>query len=442
MPQANDPGGYEARYQRQLELLNEHEANIHPEDARKIRDYNYAAMNDKAASTRGTRLSCLRTLSELAIEEFGMGLTEMDEKADFTKVQAHLESEASEGDQRNKRQAARLFFDHLDRDWADEITVGSPRKTTIGTEDVLLQAEIDALMEGATNPRDKALIMTLLDTGMRLSALLSLRVSDVDFSNNNARLHVNDDAEGLKGFQGERPLLGASAYLANWFDVHPARDDDDAALFCALKHSGGGFASKRETGDPIAPTTVARQLRRLGEKVGIEKPTHPHAFRHSAVTRMIRDGVPEQQIKWMVGWKPDSTQFERYGHLKDGDHIQAYYEHYDVETNDDVAEVGKPTYDECPRCHVSIQHHNPLACPACGLSLGHNADRVGEVRRATEAARDHVVEATMAEGDDEAMKAGQAIHNTLTDEQEAIAKRVVDLIAKGEIDSDETTLSL
>lgn len=132
------------------------------------------------------------------------------------------------------------------------------------------------------------------------------------------------------------------------------------------------------------------------------------------MTRMLRDGVPEQRIKWMVGWGPDSSQFERYGHLTDEDHILAHAKDHGYEV--EVPEIGKQSLDECPKCGYGFLIHDPLACPSCGLSLSHNAEVVAQAHEAAEAAKDRVTERTMDETDPKAIKGAKAILETLGDE--------------------------
>jgi integrase len=277
---------------------------------------------------------------------------------------------------RNIRKASRQFFrDGLGVDWADEIHIGAPEESNVTEDDIYTADEVETLFDAAHNPRDKALMATLIATGQRISALLSLRVGDVNLDGATGFIYLNDEAIGLKGAAGKRLLLWATEYVKNWLDVHPCKRDDDAAMFCTVE--GQTHTERDSPAEPLSPWGVNQQLRRIGGRAGIDKPVNPHNFRHAAVTRMVREGVPEQQVKWTVGWDPDSTQFDRYTHLQDDEHVAAILDHYDIE--DDEHAIGAPELDECPSCHAQLSAWvNPKACPGCGCSLTHSAQAVVE----------------------------------------------------------------
>lgn len=204
--------------------------------------------------------------------------------------------------------------------------------------------------------------------------------------------------------------------MKNWLDVHPERDNDDAALFCILKDMD--HPERDSDAQPLNPLGVNQQLRRIGERAEIDKPVNPHNFRHSAVTRMVRDGLTDQRIKWMVGWKPDSTQFERYTHLRDDKMIQGVLEHYDLEEPD--AAIGKPELETCPSCDAALDSWvNPVACPGCGLSLSNKSEALVD---AAEEIRETATEAAIESTDPDEITAAKALREGFGDPQQIQAK--------------------
>ena len=109
----------------------------------------------------------------------------------------------------------------------------------------------------------------------------------------------------------------AVEYFVSYYDNHPYHDDPDAALFCPKPDAP--LPDDRDPRGPIHYQTIRNRLHRIGEKAGIEpeKKVYPHLLRHTAITRMVLEGLNEQKIKKVVGWAPDSSQFETYVSLAD-----------------------------------------------------------------------------------------------------------------------------
>lgn len=397
-----------------------------PADARAIREWAHSL--NGAVSTQQSRLVYLRTLARRALKGGYGPLTEMERPSDFYELHASLssgknpdlDSALSDNTLRVTRQAARLFFrDGLGHEWGNEINIGSPEPSHITEDDVLRSEEVEALFSAAANSRDKALMGLLLATGQRISATLSLRVRDVDLDGRTGFIYLNDEAIGLKGAAGKRPLLWASEYVTNWLDVHPYQDTPDAALFTHLK---GRNRSDRDGTEALSPWGVNQAFRRIHDRTDLDKKVNPHSFRHSAITRMARDGVPEQHIKWMVGWKKDSSQFERYVHLRDDEQAQGVLEHYDIAEEDN--DIGRPTLEECPRCDAALDAWvAPVACPGCGLSLSH---RAADVADAAEEVEENATEAAIDSMDPQEIEALRAIREAV-DDPAALAEKLAQL---------------
>ncbi|MEP0823851.1 MAG: tyrosine-type recombinase/integrase, partial [Nitrososphaera sp.] len=95
--------------------------------------------------------------------------------------------------------------------------------------DLLTMKEITKLVRAAENPRDKALILMLAESGRRLGEILTLRIEDVEFDKIGARLTV----DGKMGQDYSR-VIGCSRQLAAWLRIHPDRHNPKALLW--VKH--------------------------------------------------------------------------------------------------------------------------------------------------------------------------------------------------------------
>jgi integrase len=424
----NDPNGYRDEYYAELRRLDDLE---YETDADTIRTWAKESTNDY--STRANQMCNVRTLSQRAHAGGFPALTEMESESDFYALHETLHDGSNPNVKdgglkystlRNIRKSAVNFFrDGVGVDWAEEIEIGGPEPTKVTEDDIYVAAEVEALFDAAQNPRDKALMATLLATGQRISAVLSLRIRDVDLNGSTGFIYLNDEAIGLKGAAGKRPLLWATEYVKNWLDLHPCSDSRDAAVFCVVE--GQSHPHRDSPADPMSPWGVNQQLRRIGTRAGIDKPVNPHNFRHSAVTRMVRDGVPEQQIKWMVGWKPDSAQFERYTHLTDDEMVAAMLEHYDIAESE--SDIGRPGLETCISCDAALDAWvNPVACPGCGLSLSHSSTVIAN---AIEQVHDDATEEAIESTDPDLVEAFQAIREaTNNDDPRTLVQAFADAL--------------
>lgn len=301
----------------------------------------------------------------------------------------------SDGTLRQYRQAARLFFrDELDRDWGADIEIGQAERSPIGPDQILTGDEVDALLDASQTPRDSALIAFLCVTGQRITAALSIRVGDVDLNDRTATIRLNDDAKGMKGASGPRPILWARTYVASWLDIHPCRDDDDAPLFCTVQ-GGSRPAENGDTvtwdlGDPMSRSQAHNRLVTVAERA--EVPTEkvkPHNFRHTAITRMRDQGIPDDRIRFMVGVEPDSDILERYDKATNEKMLRRLRDDHGIETEEEMT-VGQPSLDNCRQCGAPLRGAARY-CPQCGTPL--NVDAADEIDDGKESIEDSIPEA-------------------------------------------------
>lgn len=93
------------------------------------------------------------------------------------------------------------------------------------------------IMRRATWHRDEAILLTLLDAGLRASELCSLVVGDVDKKSGKLQIR-HGEGGGAKGGKGRTVYLGKAARRALWRYLTEREDgeDPDAPLFLAEEH--------------------------------------------------------------------------------------------------------------------------------------------------------------------------------------------------------------
>lgn len=360
MADTDDIQGYGQKFENQLELLKN--ADIPDADRSAILALiRHEDANDTV--NQGTMVNHMNRL-RLSSERADMPLMEMAKSSvdEFLFKQKH-DRGLGEGTLRNYRKALRKFFRHHGREWAEDIEIGSSPDRTVDVDKLLSREEITRLIEAATNPRDKAIIALLADTGLRIGAATSLRLRDVDLSGRAGTVTINEEAN-VKDDSGPKPLTWSRGYIANWLDVHPRPDEDEAPLFHKTEQ-----VSDDEDG-ALAYQYCARRLKWIADDADIDRErVRAHNFRKSAISRWIREGLSEQAIKHRAGWAKDSSQFDVYSGVTAEEMNEDILDHYGLAKSGDAS---SPELEACPSCRTPLTD-GARFCPGCGDALSATA---------------------------------------------------------------------
>lgn len=255
-----------------------------------------------------------------------------------------------------------LYHDDLNVD-RDDIHFAEQEESPVDERDMFTAEEVQALRDEAQRrgSRDACLVDLLLYTGQRRSAILNLRLKDV--RPDDGIFYLNEEDGDLKGAGGKRPLLGAEKAVRSWKRQHPAGEPDDYLV--THKHKQTNRDGVRP-GDKLDPSTVYRQLQRIGDAAGVDKPVNAHNFRHYFVTVCKRDyGMDNDTIKHLIGHEPGSKVMERtYAHLTDEDYIKKTEEKRGLREPEAENPLTPPV---CDRCEEPLDG-DWNSCPYCGLT--------------------------------------------------------------------------
>lgn len=313
----------------------------------------------------------------------------------------------------------KFLSDHpeIDAEWTADYELVSQETETVHPEDMLDTSDIQQLRDGCLNQRDIAMIEFLADTGARLTMMGSLRVKDVDLEGETATYTPNRHALGLKGAEiMEYPIIDSRADLRAFLNqTHPRPDTPEAAFFHKLPASGRWDFSEGDDG-AIHPNAVRKQLKSIADRAGVEKPVNPHNFRHSAVTRMRREGYSRSQIEHRVHWEIDSDMWQVYEHIAGEEHNQDIFQAAGVTSNND--EGPNRERHPCGNCRETLAPQHEF-CPSCGAPASMDA------REALETERDAQFE-TAVESDDPGDREVARDLASVLDIDEELAARVVD----------------
>lgn len=364
----DDFQGFGDRLQQELDKVERHDT----ADRRHIKRFARRLDGTVAESTLAEYLKNLRKTAERLDEP----LVEIDAAAfddhvfELRRNPAYgqgAEPGLSDGTIRNVEFAVRKFLTEIDVDgtaWAEDYELTSPPDSAVRPEDMLRPADINALVDGANNLRDIAIIEFLADTGARLSVVGSLRVTDVDLelAGKRATYHPNPNAQGLKGAAiTDYPIIDAKATLRTYRQrIHPRPDEPSAAFFHKLPGHGNDDTWPED--GALSPSTIRKQLRKAAEAGDVDRPVNPHNFRHSAVTRMAREDYTRSQIEHRLHWEVDTDMWTVYEHIASEEHNADIFAHAGIGETDDGADGERRP---CSNCTEPLAPHHEY-CPKCG----------------------------------------------------------------------------
>ena len=172
---------------------------------------------------------------------------------------------------------------------------------------VLSFAEIEQLFAAIDHStpegmRNRAMLETMYSSGLRVSELISLRLSGLYLEAGYIKVTGKGNKERLTPI-GDTAIKQIQLYrqhVRNQF-AHIAEGNEDI-LF--LNRRGGG----------LSRVMVFYILKSLAEQTGITQNIHPHTLRHSFATHLVEGGADLRAVQEMMGHKSITTT-EIYTHL-------------------------------------------------------------------------------------------------------------------------------
>lgn len=171
--------------------------------------------------------------------------------------------------------------------------------------------------------RDRAFLITLADTGLRVHEACKLRRGDIDWNEQRAIIIGKGDKQAVVRFTS-RSIQAIKDYLSQ----RAARDGNSGKQLTSLplfaRHDKG--AGKKTK--PITPTTGRRIVQeRVEQFLGKEMvgKITPHSFRHYFVTTVLR-GSGNLKLAQELARHKNIQVTQRYTHLSNDELDKAYYE--------------------------------------------------------------------------------------------------------------------
>ena len=169
-------------------------------------------------------------------------------------------------------------------------------KAPIQVKETYSDEELEKMRDACKNTRDLAIVDFLNSTGVRVSELVNLDISDIDFEERECVVLGKGDKERVAYFDA-RTKLHLEEYISR-------RKDDNSAL----------WVSNKVSYERMHASGVERMPRKLGKRCGIAK-VYPHKFRRTMATVAIDKGMAIEQVQQLLGHEKIDTTL-RYAQVK------------------------------------------------------------------------------------------------------------------------------
>lgn len=196
--------------------------------------------------------------------------------------------------------------------------------------------------------RDKAIMDLFFSTGLRVSELCNLKISDINL----------DRSEfSIKGKGGKIRVVfldhESKESIRKYLDL---RHDKSDYLFISYGHSNAEDGKPIAEDAPITSRSVQRMILKYAAAAGITKHVTPHVLRHSFATDLLMNGADIRSVQTLLGHSSITTT-QIYTHVTD-QHLQEVHSAFhglrnnseeieaDGDDEEEVEEFNKSRQDE------------------------------------------------------------------------------------------------
>lgn len=172
---------------------------------------------------------------------------------------------------------------------AEEYIQRNPAKSIKGIRhetkerQALTQIELEYLRLACKTLRDKAILEFLYSTGCRVSELITVKKSDVDWKQNSVHL-FGKGRKHRTSYVNAKCEVALSEYLKS-------RDDDSDYL----------FVSERKPYKKLSKCAVELALHKMANRSSVEKKITPHIIRHTTATQAVNNGMAIEEVSKLLG---------------------------------------------------------------------------------------------------------------------------------------------
>ena len=195
-----------------------------------------------------------------------------------------------------------LYHHYIEQDPSELLE--TPKKE-LHLPDVLSLEEIDRMiaqidMSKSESHRNRAIIEMLYGSGLRVSELVNLRLSD---------MYLKEGYMRITGKGSKQRLVPVSPVAVKWFGYWM---EDRNRL--DIKPEAVDIAFVNRYGRQLTRAMIFTIIKTLAREAGIQKTISPHTLRHSFATHLLQNGADLRIIQQLLGHESISTT-EIYTHV-------------------------------------------------------------------------------------------------------------------------------
>jgi len=142
--------------------------------------------------------------------------------------------------------------------------------------------EIDRLVNACKNLKEKLVVWTLLDTGMRVSEFANIKKEEIQWQEGRIIIYGKGGPYGKKS---KRRVIPMSPRIKKLFELY------------FVEHDEIDFSVR----------TIQRLIKRIANKAIISKKVSPHVLRHTFAIMCIRRGISTRALMGLMGHDNLST---------------------------------------------------------------------------------------------------------------------------------------
>jgi integrase/recombinase XerD len=172
--------------------------------------------------------------------------------------------------------------------------------------DVLSTGDIERLVNAIdlskpVGHRNRAILETMYSSGLRVSEVVNLRISNLHFDIGFLKIIGKGNKERLVPI-GNEAIKYVNMYLEEVRVRLPVKKEAEDILFL------------NNRGNKLTRVMVFLVIKKLAASIGLKKKISPHTFRHSFATHLVEGGADLRAVQEMLGHESITTT-EIYTHL-------------------------------------------------------------------------------------------------------------------------------
>ena len=170
--------------------------------------------------------------------------------------------------------------------------------------EVIADADLQRFFALLPSWRDRTLVLLMWVSCLRVSEAVSICFADLECSRRRLRIQAGKGGQARTVYLDEVTFAALNRYL----------DEERGQLFPEEAHLFVAFKGKRK-GQALRVNAVQKMVKYYGQQCELPH-LHAHLFRHTGITQLVEQGMPEPALRQFVGHRRPESLLP-YLHLSD-----------------------------------------------------------------------------------------------------------------------------